>query len=71
MLWKCLGKCDDGGTYTPTSMCQGWRPLTSLNDLPGSTVITIPGCILALYVSLVIQAMTRCRNSRCMSIEVT
>lgn len=56
MLWKCFGKCDDGGTYTPVLTFQGWCPLASLNDLPGSTVITIPACSLAFHVSYKVRA---------------
>ena len=51
MLWKCFGKCDDGGTYTPATISQIQAILTSSDDVPGSTVITIPACRLSLHIS--------------------
>ena len=51
MLWKCFGKCDDGGTYTPATISQISIILTSSNDVPGSTVITIPACRLSVHIS--------------------
>ena len=32
MLWKCFGKCDDGGTYTPVSKHERKPTHMNLND---------------------------------------